>query len=59
MCGAGDGGNRTLAALYTVDAPADVMAKMANLVGGIVCEIPGVAPVNPEILNSEYTHHFI
>lgn len=59
VCGAGDAVIAILAALYTVDAPADVMAKMANLVGGIVCEIPGVAPVNPEILNSEYTHHFI
>jgi rfaE bifunctional protein kinase chain/domain len=53
VSGAGDTVISVAALSLAAGLSAHVMAVTANLAGGLVCEIPGVAPVNMEQLKSE------
>ncbi len=51
VCGAGDAVISILAMLHHQNRSIDQMAKMANIVGGIVCSKPGVATVSIKEIN--------
>jgi bifunctional ADP-heptose synthase (sugar kinase/adenylyltransferase) len=53
VSGAGDTVISVAALSLAAGLSPDIMAVLANLAGGLVCEIPGVAPVNKEQLISE------
>ncbi len=55
VSGAGDTVISVAAIALALGVPAPIMAEIANLAGGIVCEYVGVVPINPERLLDEAT----
>lgn len=53
VSGAGDTVISVAALALAIGVPADLMAEVANLAGGIVCEYVGVVPINPQRLLDE------
>lgn len=53
VSGAGDTVVGVMAAALAVGMPAGQAAALANLAGGLVCEVPGVAPIDPQKLATE------
>ena len=53
VSGAGDTVISVATLCLTVGIKPDLMAEIANLAGGLVCEESGVVPVNKELLLSE------
>ncbi|MCE3008363.1 MAG: PfkB family carbohydrate kinase [Bacteroidetes bacterium] len=53
VSGAGDTVISVMAAALAAGLPAEQAAALANLAGGLVCEIPGVAPIDPLRLRQE------
>jgi len=59
VSGAGDSVIATLTCLYVAGADAETAAQIANIAAGIVCEYPGVVPVEKERLLQESIKFFI
>lgn len=55
VCGAGDTVISVAACGLAIGLSPRQIAVQANLAGGLVCEIPGVVPINKESLKAEYT----
>ena len=53
VCGAGDSVISVVALCYIKEMESGDIARVANMAGGQVCEIPGVVPVNLEKLTKE------
>lgn len=58
VSGAGDSVIATLTCLYVAGAEPEIAAQIANIAAGIVCEYPGVVPVQKERLLLESTNYF-
>lgn len=57
VSGAGDSVIATATCFLAAGAPALAAAELANLSGGIVCEFPGVVPVDKTRLKTEAFHY--
>jgi rfaE bifunctional protein kinase chain/domain len=53
VSGAGDTVISVSALCLASELPADVVARIANMAGGLVCEVPGVVPVDKNLLFNE------
>ena len=53
VSGAGDTVISTCALCLASDLNAELTAQIANMAGGIVCEMPGVVPIDKELLENE------
>jgi len=53
VSGAGDTVIAVAAAAYTLTQDASIMANLANLAGGLVCEQVGTSPIDPQQLEQE------
>jgi rfaE bifunctional protein kinase chain/domain len=56
VCGAGDTVISLVALCYCSKMPVEFIAKIANIAGGQVCEVPGVAVIDLDKLKSEFVH---
>lgn len=59
VSGAGDTVISIAALCVAQKTSAEVMARLANLSGGLVCEKPGVVPVDKSLLLQEYEAHYL
>jgi len=53
VSGAGDTVISVSALCLASELPADIVARIANMAGGLVCEVPGVVPVDKSLLLNE------
>ena len=53
VSGAGDTVISVSALCLASELPADMVARIANMAGGLVCEVPGVVPVDKNLLLNE------
>lgn len=53
VSGAGDTVIATASVVYTLTKDAALMAEIANIAGGLVCEEVGVVPINKQVLQNE------
>lgn len=59
VSGAGDTVISIAGLAMTLGFPIDFVAELSNLGGGIVCEFPGVIPIDPETLKEEARNNSI
>ncbi len=59
VSGAGDTVISVAACCLAANLPADKVAAIANIAGGLVCEKVGVVPVNKEVLLKEAIEYFL
>ena len=53
MSGAGDTVIAVASLTYASTKDMELAAELANIAGGLVCELVGTAPINKEILEAE------
>lgn len=59
VSGAGDTVISTAALCIARNTSVEVLARLSNLSGGLVCEKPGVVPVDKNLLKREYESHYL